>query len=239
MEYVPVVIAFVLALVALIGDTYCKDAHGAKRLTSLGWITLVLIGASFVYSLYAAYAQREAVAKKRAGTALVAKVVHDEVHEGLRALLPPFRQLYIDNKNLGYVPEDSITIEKMLAPGVVNKAINTCLDSRPKTFTTIPDSGTWNNIFRINITSGIDTLNNVVTQYGKYASPELISAIHTLEAKGDMSSYAHWVPPKAAPIDAASPLPRCFVGWPIGAYKQYLNMLQALQDANNANSAAR
>lgn len=239
MDYIPIVLAFATALVAIIGNTWNKNETGIKKLTTSGRWTLALIAVSLVCSVALTYQQRDQKQREEIAKKTLGKIVNFELSKSLESITSPFRQLYIENAGGKYMPDKDISFDLMLAEPMLEKAQHTCLDLRPKTFYSFPDSGTWNDIFRRGITYGIDRLDRLVDRYGSSMNADVLDAIHDLQANGSFSSYANSRPIHQDSKNNIDTLPPCSIGQVIGAQKQYLTMLKRIQSLNNSETLIR
>ncbi|WP_122437475.1 hypothetical protein [Pseudomonas viridiflava] len=239
MEYVPIIVAFASALVAIIGNTWDKNASGFKKLTNSGRYTLALVVLALIVSMCLAYQQREEKQIQEAEKKGLGKIVNIEIAKSLDTLTAPFRTLYMENIGGNYLPASEISFDLMLAPAMIEKAQNTCLALRPKTIHSIPDSGTWNDIFRSGISIGIDRLDRLVDRYGISMNTEMLDAIHDLQINGYFSkfAYAHFQQNKSATFKGALPL--CSIGQAIGSHQQYLMMLKKIDSLNKSEKLIR
>ncbi|MDZ4252597.1 MAG: hypothetical protein U1A72_08480 [Sulfuritalea sp.] len=233
MEYIPIILAFAAAIGAIVGNTWDKTQTGTRKLTSSGRYALALVVFSLIYSGVSAYQQRDQKQTEELDKKKIGKIVATEIDRSLVSLLAPFKALYGENKGTGYVPEKEITIEMMLEESALEAAQRTCLALRPKTFYSFPDSGTWNDIFRNDISSGLNRIDRLVDRYGIKMNADILDAIHDLQANGYFSGYAR---PRVVRDSAAEKtkgaLPPCVIGQAIGSHKQYLNMLDRIKQLN-------
>lgn len=166
MEYIPVLLAFASGISAIIigsaWDTWDKTQVGIKKLTIPGRCALALIVFSLIYSAVSTYQQREQKQIEELEKRKLGKIVAVEISRSLESLLSPFRALYTENRSGNYMSEKGITIDMMLDDGILKAAQDTCLELRPKTFYSFPDSGTWNDIFHRDITLGITRIDQLV-----------------------------------------------------------------------------
>lgn len=239
MEYIPIFVAFALAIVAIVGNTWDKNAVGVKKLTISGRWTFALLFVALIFSLFSAYQQRDEkqnqeTEKKRLGT-----IINTEIAKSLTAITSPFRSLYMENKGGNYIPEEEITYDLMLADSMIEKAQNTCLELRPVTFFSVPDSGTWNDIFRAGITSGIGRLDRLVDRYGLSMNTEMLDAIHNLQVNGYFSGYAYTSARRKNSAASKDTLPTCVIGQAIGSHKEYLMMLKRIESLNVSEKLVR
>src|SRR5574340_859642 len=143
MEYIPILLAFAAALVAIVGNTWDKNAVGLKKLTVPGRFTLALVVFSLIYSLGSVYQQRDQKQREDLEKKKLGKIINTEISKSLDAIASAFRHLYMENNGGKYIPEKDISLDLMLTEPMLEKAQHTCLELRPKTFYSIPDSGTW------------------------------------------------------------------------------------------------
>ena len=240
MEYIPIILAFAAGIVAIVGNTWDKTQTGTRKLTSPGRTALALVVFSLIYSGVSTYQLRDKTQTEELDKKKIGKIVASELDRSLVSLLAPFKALYGENKGIGYVPEKEITIEMMLERSALDAAQRTCLDLRPKTFYSFPDSGTWNDIFRNDISSGLNRIDRLVDRYGIKMNADILDAIHDLQANGYFSVYAT---PRVVRDSAAEKthgnLPLCVIGQAIGSHKQYLNMLNRIKQLNHADTLVR
>lgn len=232
MEYIPIILAFAAAIGAILGNTWDKTQTGVKKLTSSGRYALALVIFSLIYSGVSTYQQRDQKQTEELEKKKIGKIVATEIDRSLVSLLAPFKALYGENKGTGFVP---ISIEMMLDKNALEAAQNTCLALRPKTFYSFPDSGTWNDIFRNDISSGLNRIDRLVDRYGMKMNADILDALHDLQANGYFSSYAR---PRVV-RKAKGSLPPCVIGQAIGTHKQYLNMLNKIEQLNHADTLVR
>lgn len=239
MDYIPIILAFTSALVAIVGNTWDKNEIGVRKLTASGRFTLALTFFSLIYSLASVYQIRNQKHQEELEKIKLGKIISAEVSKSLDAIASPFRHLYMENNGGKYIPERDITFDLMLTEPMLEKAQHTCLELRPQTFYSIPDSGTWNDIFRSGISSGIARLDKLVDRYGVSMNTEVLVAIHDLQVNGYFSRYAFMRPSQDSSAQKAKTLPPCVIGQAIGAHKQYLAMLKKIQSLNNSEILVR
>lgn len=240
MEYIPIILAFSAALVAIVGNTWDKTQKGARKLTSSGRYALALVVFSLIYSGVSTYQQRDQKQAEELEKKKIGKIVATEIDRSLASLLAPFKALYGENKDAGFTPEREITIEMMLDESALEAAQRTCLALRPNTFYTFPDSGTWNDIFRNDISSGLTRIDRLVDRYGMKMNADILDALHDLQANGYFSVYAKpRVVRDSTSKKAKGALPPCVIGQAIGSHKQYLNMLNRIKKLNHADTLVR
>ena len=239
-EYIPIMLAFLAALGAIVGNTWDKTQTGTNKLTSSGRYALALIVFSLIYSVASAYQQRDQKQAEELEKKKLGKIVASEISKSLGDLLSPFVALYRENKGGAYIPGKEITIGMMLDESALEAAQNTCLELRPKTFYTIPDSGTWSDIFRNDISSGITRIDKLVDRYGTKMNSDILDALHDLQANGYFSAYAR---PRmlrdSSTKSKKGDLPPCVIGQAIGSHKQYLNMLDRIEALNRPDTIVR
>ncbi|STR45176.1 hypothetical protein [Iodobacter fluviatilis] len=240
MEYIQVILAFAAAIVAIVGTTWDKTQTGARKLTTPGRFTLALVVFSLIYSGVSTYQQREQKQTEELDKKKIDKIVSTEIDRSLISLLEPFKSLYGEYKGIGYVPEKEITIEMMLDESALDAAQHTCLALRPKTFDTFPDSGTWNDIFRANISSGLNRVDRLVDRYGIKMNADMLDALHDLQANGYFSGYARPRVVHEGTIEKTKgSLPPCVIGQAIGSHKEYLHMLNRIMHLNHVDTLVR
>lgn len=240
MEYIPIILAFAAAIGAIVGNTWDKTQTGVRKLTSSGRYALALVVFSLIYSGVSTYQQRDQKQAEELDKKKIGKIVATEIDRSLANLLAPFKALYHENKGTGFAPDKEITIEMMLDESAIDAAQRTCLALRPKTFYTFPDSGTWNDIFRNDISLGLNRIDRLVDRYGMKINADILDAIHDLQANGYFSAYAR---PRVMRDSAADKtkgaLPTCVIGQAIGSHKEYLNMLNRIKQLNHADTLVR
>lgn len=237
MEYIPVILAFASGISAIyIGgrwDTWDKKQIGIKKLTIPGWIALIFVISSLIYSLASTYRQREEKQIEEIERIKLGKIVAVEISRSLESLLSPFRALYTENKSGNY--ESEITIDMMLDDGMLKAAQDTCLELRPKTFLSFPDSGTWSDIFHRDITLGITRIDRLVNRYGMKMNADILDALQDIQVNGYFSGYVGRRVVRNSDTEKSwSVLPPCVIGQAIGSHKQYLTMLKRIESLNQA-----
>lgn len=239
MEYIPILLAFAAALAAIIGNTWDKNEVGLKKLTVPGRFTLALIVFSLIYSLCSANQQRDQKQREDLEKQKLGKIINIEISKSLDSIASPFRSLYIENNGGQYIPGKEITFDLMLTESMLVKAQRTCLELRPETFHSIPDLGTWNDIFRSGITSGIGRLDRIVDRYGILMSAEMLDAIHDLQVNGYFSGYAYIPRRRDSSEKPKNNIPPCVIGQAIGVHKKYLTMLKRIDSLNDSEKLVR
>lgn len=239
MDYIPIVLAFAIAFVAIIGGTWDKNRTGISKLTTPGRWGLFLISMSLVYSIVFAYQQRDREQVEELSRKTLGSIVSFELAKSIDSIASPFRALYIENTGGNYIPKEDISFDLMLAEPALGKAQDKCLELRPTTFSSYPDSGTWNDIFRQGITSGIDRLDRLVDRYGLSMNSSVLDAIHDLQVNGSFSSYAYFRPVSKKSQDSSEFVPPCTIGQVVGAQKQYLDMLKRIHSLNDSKTLIR
>ncbi|NPE55551.1 hypothetical protein HLB25_19955 [Dickeya dadantii] len=239
MEYIPIILAFASALVAIIGNTWDKAESGLKKLTTAGRFTFTLIVFALIYSLVSTYQQRDQKQHEELEKKKLGKIINTEITKSLNAIASPFRSLYIENNGGKYIDDNDISFDLMLMEPMLEKAQRICLELRPKTFYSIPDSGTWNDIFRTHITSGIGRLDRLVDRYGVSMSVDMLDAINDLQVNGYFSGYAYHVPRRDSSFKSKDAIPVCAIGQAIGVHKVYLEMLKRIETLNNSEKLVR
>lgn len=233
-------LAFAAALGAIVGNTWEKTQTGTRKLTSSGRYALALVVFSLIYSGVSTYQQRDQKQAEELEKKKIGKIVATEIDRSLANLLAPFKALYGENKGTDFIPEKEIAIEMMLDESALEAAQRTCLALRPKTFYTFPDSGTWNDIFRNDISSGLNRIDRLVDRYGMKMNADILDALHDLQANGYFGAYAR---PRVARDSTSEKtkgdLPPCVIGQAIGSHKQYLNMLNRIKQLNRADTVVR
>lgn len=142
MEYIGSIFAFASALIAIVGNTWNKDEVGVRKLTRPGRLALVLVLLSLIYSVASVYHQRDQKQREELEKKKLGKIISTEIARSLAAIKSPFRSLYMENNGGKYIPGNEITLDLMLTGPMLEKAQRTCLELRPETFYSIPDSGT-------------------------------------------------------------------------------------------------
>lgn len=239
MEYIPILLTFCAALAAIVGNTWDKNKMGLKRLTVPGRVTLALVVCSLIYSLCSAYEQRDQKQREDLEKKMLGKIINTEISKSLESIASPFRSLYIENNGGSYIPGEEISFDLMLTEPMLEKAQRTCLELRPTTFHSMPDSGTWNDIFRSGITSGITRLDRIVDRYGTSMSAEMLDAIHDLQVNGYFSGYAYIPLRRDSSEKPRNNIPPCFIGQAIGKHKEYLEMLKRINSLNDSEKLVR
>tara|TARA_R110001632_G_scaffold1368_8_gene5675 strand:- start:4246 stop:4971 length:726 start_codon:yes stop_codon:yes gene_type:complete len=237
MEYIPIMLAFFSACVAINGDTWNASESGIKKLTRIGWIALFLISITFIYSVTTVYSAREKKIEFETDKERISKIINFEITKSLRRILSPFRHIYADHSSI-YVPEEDITIQVLLEDINLKKAQGVCLQNRPKNIVTFPDSGTWNDIFRAKISSGIERLESLQNRYSQQMSSELLESIYHLVEDGHFSRYAWYRPIPISSEDTKNDKlisPTCIFSQMEGTHKEYLNMISRIYKANKSN----
>lgn len=238
MEYIPIILAFASALVAITGNTWNKNEAGLRKLTASGRFTLALIVFSLIYSIASVYQQRDQKQREELEKMKLGKIISAEITRSLSAIESPFRSLYMENNGGKYISENEISLDLMLTEPMLEKAQRTCLELRPQTFYSIPDSGTWSDIFRSGISIGIGRLDRLVDRYGVSMSSEMLDAIHDLQVNGYFSWYAY-SRPRERSVNKTRSLPPCVIGQAIGSHKQYLTMLKRIESLNLSGTIVR
>ncbi len=240
MEYIPIILAFGAAIGAIVGNTWDKTQTGTRKLTSSGRYAFALVALSLICSVVSTYQQRDQKQTEELEKKKIGKIIETEIDSSLVSLLAPFKALYEENKGAGYVDKNEITIEMMLDENALEAAQRTCFALRPKTFHSYPDSGTWNDIFRNEISSGLNRIDQLVDRYGMKMNADILDALHDLQADRNFSGYAR---PSVVCGDAAEKtkgaLTPCIFGQAIGSHKQYLNMLSKIAHINHADTLVR
>lgn len=239
MEYIPILLAFGASLAAIVGNTWDKNEVGLKKLTVPGRFALALVVSSLIYSLCSAYQQRDQKQREDLEKKKLGKIINTEISKSLDSIASPFRSLYIENSGGEYIPEKEISFDLMLTESMLEKAQRTCLELRPKTFHSIPDSGTWNDIFRSGITSGIGRLDRIVDRYGNSMSTVMLDAIHDLQVNGYFSGYAYIPRRRDSSEKPRDNIPPCAIGQAIGTHKEYLTMLKRINSLNDSEKLVR
>lgn len=233
MEYIPILLAFGAALAAIVGNTWDKNEIGLRKLTVSGRFTLALVVFSLIYSLCSAYQQRDQKQHEDLEKKKLAKIINAEISKSLDSIISPFRDLYIENNDGKYIPGKDISFDQMLTESMLEKAQHTCLELRPKTFYSIPDRGTWHDIFRSGISTGIGRLDRIVDRYGISMSAEMLDAIYDLQENGHFSGYAYIPRRRESSERSRDTMPSpCFIGQAIGVHKEYLTMLKRIDSLN-------
>lgn len=239
MEYTPIIVGFASAVIAIIGNTWNNNAVGLKKLTIPGRLTFALVVVALIFSLFSTYQQRNEKQNQESDKKILGTIINTEIMKSLGAITSPFRALYIENTGGNYIPEKEITYDLMLSDLMIEKAQNTCLDLKPKTFSSVPDSSTWRDMFRSGITIGIDRLDRLIDRYGLSMNTEMLDAIHDLQVNGYLSGYAYTnIRRKTSPASRDS-LPPCVIGQAIGSHKQYLTMLKKIESLNASDKLVR
>ncbi len=239
MEYIPIFLAFGSALIAIIGNTWDKNESGLKKLTIPGRFTLALVVFALIYSFVSTYQQRENEQHIKLEKQKLGKIINLEISKSLNSIASPFRSLYIENNGGKYISDNNISFDLMLKKPMLEKAQNTCLELRPKTFFSVPDGGTWNDIFRTHITSGINRLDRLVDRYGSSMSVDMLDAINDLQVNGYFSWYAYSIPRRESSSRSENAIPPCAIGQAIGVHKVYLEMLKKIEVLNDSEMLVR
>ncbi|MFB9038329.1 hypothetical protein [Xanthomonas arboricola] len=239
MDYFVIIVAFGSALAAIVGNTWDRNANGIDKLTCPGRVTLFFAVAALVGSGYLAYQQREEKKTQEIEKKKLGMIISGEITRSLDAITSPFRSLYIENNGGILIKEEKITYDQMLVDSMIEKAQDTCLELRPKTFYSFPDGGTWNDIFRSGITNGIVRLDQVVDRYGVSMNTEMLDAIQDLRVNGYFSRYAYTNPRRNSSHVSKDAIPQCVIGQAIGSHKKYLTMLKRIDALNDGEKLVR
>ncbi|WP_127446522.1 MULTISPECIES: hypothetical protein [Xanthomonas] len=239
MEYIVIIVAFGSALVAILGNTWDRNASGADKLTWTGRVTLSLAVIAFIVSSWSVHQQRDEKKTQEIEKKKLGMIISGEITRSLDAITSPFRSLYMENNGGKHIDEKKITYDLMLADSMLEKAQDTCLELRPKTFYSFPDSGTWNDIFRSGITDGIGRLDKVVDRYGVSMNTEMLDAIQDLRVNGYFSRYAYTNPRRNSSDVSKDAIPQCVIGQAIGSHKKYLTMLKRIDALNDGEKLVR
>ena len=106
-----------------------------------------------------------------------------------------------------------------------------CLELRPTSFISFPDSGTWHDIFELGIYNGISRMERLLDRYSHQMDSTLLQKAHDLVENGNFSGYAHYRGySKDEEVDEKY---KCFAGQIVDTHKQYLNMIKEIYKANN------
>ncbi|WP_095094050.1 hypothetical protein [Pseudomonas sp. Irchel 3A5] len=239
MDYFVIIVAFGTALAAIVGNTWDRNANGIAKLTCTGRATLFFAVAALVGSGYLAYQQRDEKKSQEVEKKKLGLIISGEITRSLDAITSPFRSLYKENSGGLYIKDEKITYDLMLEDSMIEKAQDTCLELRPKTFYSFPDSGTWNDIFRSGITNGIVRLDEVVDRYGVSMNTEMLDAIQDLKVNGYFSRYAYTNPRRNSSDVSKDAIPQCVIGQAIGSHKKYLTMLKRIETLNDSEKLVR
>lgn len=244
MDYIPDTLTFLIAIIGLFGGTWNSNEKGLDKLNTIGRIALIILVASFSYSIFNTYQHRKNLQNEERQNAILASDIQMDVSADLNALLRPFRELYIDNTGGKYVEDEKITIKMLLQPSIIKKAEKSCLKEAPKNII-YPNHITWDDIFYGNISHGMHDLQKVTEKYSGDINPEMLNAIRNLEKKAILNNYSGKPPTEKETSDLISHIPPCSVGWPIdaawpiGAYTQYLNLISAIAKLNTKDTVLR
>lgn len=239
MEYFAIIVAFGSALAAIVGNTWDRNANGIDKLTWTGRVTLGCAVAALIVSGVLAHQQRDEKKTQEIEKKKLDMIISGEITRSLDAITSPFRSLYKENSGGKYIEEEKITYDLMLVDSMIEKAQDTCLELRPKTFYSFPDSGTWNDIFRTGITNGIGRLDRVVDRYGVSMNVEMLDAIQDLQVNGYFSRYAYTNPRRSSSDVSKDAIPQCVIGQAVGSHKKYLTMLKRIEALNDGEKLVR
>lgn len=230
MDYILVGLTVLAGVVAIRGDTWDATKKNLReRLTGTGKATLVVLIATGLLSTWKQYADnREKADRDEAAKS----VINYEIDRSLADILKPFRAMYRDTKNLGYTPDDSITLSMLLSQESLKNLQSVCLDMRPKTFFSIPDAGTWDDILDSDIKSGVNRLKHLVDVYAQQMEPTLLIAVHQFLNSGAFNHRA--IDFERTALDGGNTVPKCFANPAADTYKSYLEKIRVITELNGA-----
>lgn len=235
LDFLPIGLAFVAGLIAIVGGTWDAKKKGFAKLTVTGRFSAAILVCSFFYSAHITYKNYEQNKAKESYKSNVSSIISYEVNESLDALLSPFRSLYIEYNGGDYIPEEKITLDILLQPENLEKAQDMCLDDVPTSFTSSEGVFTWRQIFRKDIKRGVNRLERLLLVHSGYIDSVLFKDIHNLLENGGMSGYAYYQPAKDKAEESQPNFPKCFIGQAIGSHKQYLSMIKSIYESNDSN----
>lgn len=86
LDYVPSILAFAFAVLALVGKTTDDKRHGIRKVTTIGWVVLSLSIFSLGLGLFTIYSKHIALDKRAA----VAELTRARLTQGIALMLRPF-----------------------------------------------------------------------------------------------------------------------------------------------------
>lgn len=222
MDYLPIILGFFSAIVALIGKTWDSSAAGYSKLTRTGWLTFLFILLTSGYSFLALH-------NKRIDRERVDAIVKHEILASLESLEDPVKTLYMDIQGGNYI--EGLTMVKLLDPAIIEKMQSTCFFHTPKHINIMPNPGAWGDIFAAHIKAGMGRLDATVSNYAPHISADILVAIHDV-THHRFREYSKFTPGHFARLASEpSDIPRCFVTHSTGAFESYIGNLIKLRNS--------
>jgi hypothetical protein len=178
--YLPAVVAFVAALVAILGaPKWDASKRGWHRLTRAGRLTLLLAGFALLASLVLTWRSQVAAESQRASRERVGLVAHTELRLALQQLSGPFYEVFLREAGdvppeFGIVPANILDAKsrKLLASLDLNaESPATPAEGRPLKW------GVW---FAESAKAADGEIGRVLQTYAAYLDPDVLAALSDL-----------------------------------------------------------
>lgn len=232
-DYIPIVVAFGSGLLAIFGGTWDSTQSGFKRLTKTGRWTFLLLATAAILSVITTRHGIETKNRIKNHRNEIATMVKDDIDISINNLLYPFREVYNDINGGGIINLDEITIEMLLDDSFTSISERICLEDRPVHTYSIPDKGTWRDIFSTGISSGVTRLEQLRLLHSANINAEVMKSIRELLVNGPLTHFARRQYNPDVNINRT--LPRCFASQGIGTHKEFLTMIKKIHETSRKN----
>lgn len=177
--YLPAVVAFVAAIVAIAGPKkWDANKRGWRRLTRAGWLTLLIAVFALLASVMLTWRSQVAAESQRASRERISLVAHTELRLALRQLSGPFYEVLSESgavlPEFGIVPENILETE--------NRQVLASLDLNAESPAT-PASGRplkWAEWFAYSAKAADDRIGRVLQIYAAYLDADVLAALSDL-----------------------------------------------------------
>jgi hypothetical protein len=214
--YLPAVVAFVAAIVAIVGaPKWDSNKRGWLRLTRAGRLTLLLAGFALLASVVLTWRSQVAADSQRASRERISLVAHRELRLALRQLSGPFYKVL--SREFGAVqPEFGIVPANIL--DAKSRKVLASLDLNANAPVAPPLK--WGDWFAYRAKAADDGIIHVLQTYAAYLDADVLvtlsdlrtSEFFELRLKGmdkflEMNSYKGSEPILFSIVDPSSPIP--------------------------------
>lgn len=232
-DYIPIIVAFGSGLLAIFGGTWDSTKSGFDRLTKTGRCTFFLLVASAIISVITTRHGIETKNRIKNHRNEIAIMVKDDIDISIDNLLYPFREVYIDINGGAFINLDEITIEMLLDDSFTSISERICLEDRPVHSYSIPDKGTWRDIFTAGISSGVTRLEQLRLLHSANINAEVMKSIRELLVNGPLTHFAR--SQYKPDVNTNSKLPKCLISQGIGTHKEFISMIKKIHETSRRN----
>jgi hypothetical protein len=183
LEYLPAVTALAALLAGIAGDTTDRKKTGLRRVRPIGWLTLVIGLASFVFSLLLTHSSQEQAQESQIRSIRNANVGYLRIQSSLDQLVRPLEIVLDDSHEplasmfTGHDQFD-MGLQRFQEASFRKKLASLRFDQPTPGGTS--DSDTWAYTFARFTSSASSDLDRVIAVYGRYLPDEVLFAAEDL-----------------------------------------------------------